>query len=31
MIWFAAVWLRRRKQAELAEVRKILDEMDGKS
>ena len=31
MIWFAAVWLRRRKQAELAEVKKILDEMDGKS
>jgi len=31
MIWFAAVWLRRRKQAELTEVRKILDEMDGKS
>jgi Na+/melibiose symporter-like transporter len=31
MIWYGAVWLRRRKLAELNEVRKIMDEMDGKS
>jgi Na+/melibiose symporter-like transporter len=31
VIWYWAVWLRRRKLAELNEVRKILDEMDGKS
>jgi hypothetical protein len=31
VIWFGAVWLRRRKLAELNEVKKIMDEMDGKS
>jgi len=31
VIWYWAAWLRRRKLAELNEVQKILDEMDGKS
>jgi Na+/melibiose symporter-like transporter len=31
VIWYGAVWLRRRKQAELNEVNKILNELDGKS
>ena len=31
VIWYGAVWLRRRKLAELNEVRKIMDEMDGRS
>jgi hypothetical protein len=31
MLWYGAAWLRRRKLAELDEVKKILDEMDGKS
>jgi Na+/melibiose symporter-like transporter len=31
VLWFGAAWLRRRKLTELNEVRKILDEMDGKS
>jgi len=31
VIWYGAVWLRRRKLAELNEVKKIMDEMDGKS
>jgi hypothetical protein len=31
MIWYGAVWLRRRKLAELNEVEKMMDEMDGKS
>ena len=31
VIWYWAAWLRRRKLAELNEVKKILDEMDGKS
>lgn len=31
MIWCGAAWLRRRKLAELNEVKKIMDEMDGKS
>ncbi len=31
VIWYWAVWLRRRKLAELNEVRKILNEMDEKS
>jgi len=31
VIWYWADWLRRRKLAELNEVKKILDEMDGKS
>jgi hypothetical protein len=31
VIWYGAAWLRRRKLAELNEVKKILDEMDGKS
>jgi len=31
VIWYWAAWLRRRKLAELKEVKKILDEMDGKS
>jgi hypothetical protein len=31
VIWYGAVWLRRRKMAELNEVKKIMDELDGKS
>jgi hypothetical protein len=31
VIWCWAAWLRRRKLAELNEVRTILDEMDGKN
>jgi hypothetical protein len=31
VIWYWAAWLRRRKLAELNEVKKILDEMNGKS
>lgn len=31
VIWYWAAWLRRRKLAELNEVQKVLDEMDGKS
>jgi Na+/melibiose symporter-like transporter len=31
VIWYGVAWLRRRKLAELNEVTKILDEMDGKS
>ena len=31
VLWYGAAWLRRRKLAELNEVKKILDEMDGKS
>jgi hypothetical protein len=31
VFWYGAVWLRRRKLAELNEVKKIMDEMDGKS
>jgi Na+/melibiose symporter-like transporter len=31
VLWHGAVWLRRRKMAELDGVKKILDEMDGKS
>lgn len=31
VLWYGAVWLRRRKLAELNEVKKIMDEMDGKS
>jgi hypothetical protein len=31
LLWYGAVWFRRRKLAELSEVEKILDEMDGKS
>ena len=31
MLWYGAGWLRRRKLAELNEVKKILDEMDGES
>ena len=31
VIWYWADWLRRRKLAELNEVKKLLDEMDGKS
>ena len=31
VIWYGAVWLRRRKLAELNEVEKIMNEMDGKS
>jgi Na+/melibiose symporter-like transporter len=30
VIWYGAVWLRRRKLAELNEVTKIMNEMDGK-
>jgi hypothetical protein len=30
VIWYWAAWLRRRKLAELNEVKEILDEMDGK-
>jgi hypothetical protein len=28
MLWYGAGWLRRRKQAELHEVKQILNEMD---
>jgi hypothetical protein len=31
LIWYGAVRLRRRKLAELNEVEKIMNEMDGKS
>ena len=31
LLWYGAGWLRRRKLAELDEVKQILDEMDGKS
>jgi hypothetical protein len=31
VMWFWAAWLRRRKVAELNEVKNILNEMDGKS
>jgi hypothetical protein len=31
VFWYWAAWLRRRKLAELNEVKQILDEMDGKS
>jgi hypothetical protein len=31
VLWYCAAWLRRRKLAELNEVKKILDDMDGKS
>jgi hypothetical protein len=31
VIWFGAMWLRRRKLAELNKVKQILDEMDGKN
>ena len=31
VIWYWAAWLRRRKLAELNEVKQILDEMDGKA
>jgi hypothetical protein len=31
VFWYGAAWLRRRKLAELNEVKQILDEMDGKS
>jgi Na+/melibiose symporter-like transporter len=31
VIWYGVVWLRHRKLAELHEVEKILDEMDGKN
>src|ERR1700683_3585990 len=31
VLWYGAAWLRRRKLAELSEVKTILDEMDGKS
>jgi hypothetical protein len=31
LLWFGAGWLRRRKLAELHEVKNILDEMDGKN
>jgi hypothetical protein len=31
MLWFGAGWLRRRKLAELNEVKRILDEMDERS
>lgn len=31
VIWYGAAWLRRRKLAELNEVKQIMDEMDGKS
>jgi Na+/melibiose symporter-like transporter len=31
VLWYWVAWLRRRKLAELNEVKKILDEMDGKS
>jgi hypothetical protein len=30
-LWYVVAWLRRRKVAELNEVKQILDEMDGKS
>jgi Na+/melibiose symporter-like transporter len=31
VLWYGAAWLRRRKLAELNEVKQILDEMDGKN
>jgi hypothetical protein len=31
VIWYSVAWLRRRKLAELNEVTKIMNEMDGKS
>jgi Na+/melibiose symporter-like transporter len=31
VLWYGAAWLRRRKLAELNEVNKILNEMDGQS
>jgi hypothetical protein len=31
LLWYGVAWLRRRKLAELNEVKQILDEMDGKS
>jgi hypothetical protein len=31
VLWYGAAWLRRRKLAELNEVKKILDEMSGNS
>jgi len=31
LLWYGVRWLRRRKFAELNEVKQILDEMDGKS
>jgi hypothetical protein len=31
LLWYGTAWLRRRKLAELSEVKTILDEMDGKS
>lgn len=31
LLWYGAAWLRRRKLAELNEVRRILDEMSGNS
>jgi hypothetical protein len=31
VFWYWAAWLRCRKLVELNEVKKILDEMDGKS
>jgi hypothetical protein len=31
LLWYGVAWLRSRKLAELNEVKKILDEMDGKS
>ena len=31
LLWYGAGWLRRRKLAELNEVKQVLDEMDGNS
>jgi hypothetical protein len=31
LLWYGAAWFRRRKLAELSEVKTILDEMDGKN
>jgi hypothetical protein len=31
VLWYGVAWLRRRKLAELNEVKKILDEMSGNS
>jgi len=31
LLWYGVAWFRRRKLAELSEVEKILDEIDGKS
>jgi hypothetical protein len=31
VIWYWAAWLGRRKLAELNELKRFLDEMDGKS